>query len=253
MIKAEALFLIPIKWNSKRLPNKNELVLGRIPLFCHAVRTAITAKRSLIKQEICNNLQIIVSVSNVNKGQELCYNVGLFLNESEWLERPDYLNHDPYQLADIALYVLEQLAHIEFRSLIMIQPSNPFITREDIEECYKIHKENDFSAVRTITLSSSPMHKELIIAESKKLSSPFFYNLNAVNERSIPQTYHSNGGVQVISIEELREYRGLYGNPTYGYIIPQERSIDINTETDFIMAKALMEHQRSCAPLNNNK
>jgi|GEM_PF-1194691 len=242
-IKADALFLIPVKWDSKRLPNKNELRIGGMPLFCHAVRAATIAKISLHKHKVCNDIRIIVSVSDIKKGQAICFGVELFLDVDGWLERPDYLNHDPYQLADVAIYVLEQLEHTEFKSLVMIQPSNPFITGEDIEKCYKLHKEKDFSAVRTITPSLHPMHKEFVLVESEKLTSHFFYNLNAVNERSFPQTYHSNGGVQVITVEELREYKGLYGNPTYGYIMPQERSIDINTETDFIIAKALMEHQ----------
>jgi N-acylneuraminate cytidylyltransferase len=52
--------------------------------------------------------------------------------------------------------------------------------------------------------------------------------------------YVLNGAVYVAEIAWLRRSRGFLTDQTVAYVMPGERSVDIDTERDFLLAESIL-------------
>ena len=52
--------------------------------------------------------------------------------------------------------------------------------------------------------------------------------------------YRLNGAVYIVDIETFKSDKFFYHKGSFAYIMPQNRSIDIDTEIDFELAELLM-------------
>ena len=59
--------------------------------------------------------------------------------------------------------------------------------------------------------------------------------------QDLPSVYQLNGALYVTRRNILLEENRILGNNTLAYIMPQERSIDIDTQTDLKLAEALLK------------
>jgi CMP-N,N'-diacetyllegionaminic acid synthase len=64
---------------------------------------------------------------------------------------------------------------------------------------------------------------------------------NTVRRQDLPPIYVLNGAIYVADVAELRKSRSFVTCQTVGYMMPAERSIDIDTAADFEAARASME------------
>lgn len=76
----------------------------------------------------------------------------------------------------------------------------------------------------------------------KNLSMSNFIKKEYINKRSqdLPKYYRINGALFIAKIEYLNRMNGFFGNKTKAYIMPRNRSVDIDTETDFEVCKIML-------------
>ncbi len=60
-----------------------------------------------------------------------------------------------------------------------------------------------------------------------------------VNRQAHGQVYLPNGSIYVFDIEAARMRGSIYGGNMFAHVMPAERSVDIDTEADFLAAEAL--------------
>jgi CMP-N-acetylneuraminic acid synthetase len=58
--------------------------------------------------------------------------------------------------------------------------------------------------------------------------------------QSLPSVYRLNGAVDVTWCQTVMEKGKLYSGDVRGYIMPVERSIDLDSELDFAVAELLL-------------
>ena len=58
--------------------------------------------------------------------------------------------------------------------------------------------------------------------------------------QSFDKSYRPNGAIYIASIPEFRKDRNLYRAGSYAYIMPREKSLDIDTEFDFKLAEFII-------------
>ena len=63
------------------------------------------------------------------------------------------------------------------------------------------------------------------------------------SRQELPVYYQLNGAVYVGEMDYLQTNLGFFGDKTYAYIMPRERSVDIDTEIDFLLAQVLMDRR----------
>jgi len=225
MKKDRVAILIPIKECSVRLLRKNLLLLDNTPLFDYSI---YAARKSNIGQ--------IYVTTESDEIEDLCKS-----NVVNILKRPLELAKDPYQIKDVCLYSLEQLKeqNKEFDTLIMIQPSNPFIQSEDIITCYNMFIKNERKTIRSVYKSTKNAYSAMYLS-GNNLKAVYFQDLNRFESSNVPDTYFGNGSIVIVDIEKFKEHKTFYYEGAAAYIMPKERSIDIDDKIDFKFAEMLM-------------
>ena len=63
---------------------------------------------------------------------------------------------------------------------------------------------------------------------------------NAARRQELPPTYVLNGAVYVARSDWILEHDGFTGEGTLGYVMPRERSIEIDLELDVVIVEVLL-------------
>lgn len=61
-----------------------------------------------------------------------------------------------------------------------------------------------------------------------------------IPRQDLEEFYYLNGAIYLISREEL-DSTAMFTKESYAYIMPEERSIDIDNEIDFMLAETLLK------------
>ena len=61
------------------------------------------------------------------------------------------------------------------------------------------------------------------------------------NKQELPVFYRLNGAIYLAYCNYIKERKSFFGEKTFSYIMPRERSIDIDNEIDFKLAKILLK------------
>lgn len=211
------LILLPVKACSGRLPGKNLKDLCGKPLFYWALDVAMEAGKEI-------EAPVYVSTESW-KVVDLACERGAFP-----VCRPEYLAHDPYQIVDVCLHALETLrgAGKKFDTLIMVQPSNPFVEVKDIVSCHDIFCGD--GKKRPVRMVSEVKNRAWLGLEPAYLLTD--------------ETMHcfiGAGSVIVVGIDYFLNHG--FSSVCIPYVVAGEKTIDIDTEFDFETAKFWMERR----------
>ncbi|MBD2548387.1 acylneuraminate cytidylyltransferase family protein [Microcystis elabens FACHB-917] len=233
-MKHHYLAIITARSGSKRLPGKNVRELCGQPLFVWSVFAAI-ATPHIARTIVC---------TDSSDYQRIAKEAGA---ECPWLRDPA-LATDGASSADVVAALLERLADSlsQYHGIVLLQPTSPLRTANDIIGALELFESRSSPAVVSISRTEcSPtwmgqLPSSLVMDD---FTPPQFQNLN---QNLSSDWYRLNGAIYVISIEVfLREHRFMPAG-SLGYIMPRERSIDIDTEFDFKIASLLMAQAQLC-------
>jgi CMP-N,N'-diacetyllegionaminic acid synthase len=219
------LGIIPARKGSKRVPGKNTRSLGGVPLIEYSLKACKRAR---------SFTSLIVS-SDDEKVKEI---VGLHSDVS-FVRRPDEFATDTSPAIE---YVRHALAVTKGRwdVIVIVQPTTPFVRAEDIDGTINllISKEAK-SAVSVMRIEQMHHPFKLKVMDRDGILLPFLQdegNIKAAHE--LPDVYTRNGGVYASTMDVI-EKGMVIGEPCVGYVMPNERSIDINYPVDFEFAEFL--------------
>jgi N-acylneuraminate cytidylyltransferase len=220
------LALITARGGSKRLPGKNIKPLGGKPLIVWSIDVAKNIP------EICD---ILVSTDD-DAIADVARNAGAIV---PWL-RPTELAHDEASSVDVALHALDWYKREkgEIDGLLLLQPTSPFRSRENILQGIMLFRENqDCSVIGVAPVASHPLWCFQI--ENGALIP--FVNGGGLHLRSqdLPPAYMVNGSFYLVAPVALRAAKSFYGEGMVPLIMEKpEESIDIDTEWDWKVAEA---------------
>ncbi len=219
--------IIPARGGSKRLPGKNIKLLLGIPLIGYSIRDAFESKR-FDKVIVSTEDNEIVKVSER-------FNAEVTL-------RPMSLALDDSTTMDVIFHVMDQLKNDFDKStiVVLLQPTSPLRTTEDINKSLDLFLNNKCDSVISVCkvlknpfwcLKSINGYLEPFLEEK-------YFNMSIEDFKSI---YNINGAVYVAKLKTLLKYQSYLCKYTIPYIMPKERSIDIDIDTDFIQADYLLK------------
>ncbi len=217
--------LVPIKENSNRLPRKNFKKLKGVELWKYAYDAALVF--SLNERY---NTWLYVSSEYLDLSKE-------FIGK-RFIHRPRYLSEDPAQLWDVCKHAL---GYMEPRpdTLIVAQPSNPFVKAEDIKNCYDLFIKHDRKTVRSVTKINKQVWRPMGLYEGKEPKSERVKVITPYSTNS----FVGNGSIVIMDVQRFLKEKTLADIVTIPYVMPPERSIDIDTELDFYIAQMIMERK----------
>ncbi len=229
------LGVIPARGGSKGVKNKNIREINNHPLLAYTIRTSL--KSNLITD-------VVVS-TDAKEIQDIALKYGA---QSPFL-RPDYLSGDTAMAIPTiqhAVLEMEKLKGIKYDYVIMLQPTTPLKLTSDIDSSLKrIINEDAEGIISVVTVDNNhPMKMKKFIGENGisglliDYEKPPFENCP---RQLLPPVFIVNGAIYATKRDVLINDNTFQGRKCLGYIMPPERSVNIDTEFDLYLAEYIMK------------
>lgn len=229
------LVVITARGGSKGVPRKNVRLVNGKPLIAYAIEAALEAKDYLYKIIVSTDDEEIAAVSK-EFGAEIPF------------MRPAELASDTAASLPVIQHAAQQIEEQDGITLdwtLLIQPTTPLIRGEDVINIIDL-------------IESSPKATSIISVVNAMDSHPI--KLKTIKEGQLhsyiedaPQSYRRqdldnnlykrNGCLYMTRRNTLLEDNDLYGPFITPYIMPEERSLDIDTEFDLKLAEFILQNQ----------
>ena len=224
------LTVIPAKLGSNRVPRKNIRELAGKPLVNYTIDAALTSR-------VCGEVMVSTESTEI---AEIAKKAGAKVP----FMRPAYLGKDPYGVVDVCLHVIDEYEkqNIYFRKLIILLPTSPFRSKEDIQESNRIYDESEAKFLMSVSeFGHNPFGALYFEKNEDNTINPCFPDYIGKKAHELPKTFRANGAVCIVDVAAFREAGTYYGTPLHTYEMPWQRSIDIDTDLDFKFAEYLLD------------
>jgi len=228
------LAIIPARGGSKGLPGKNVRPLMGKPLIAYSIEAALEAS-SVTRVIVTTDSEEIASVAR-HYDAEVPF------------MRPSHLAQDDSMAMDTYFFVIEELASREAKSydeFIALLPIAPLRSSEDIDNAVSIFRGAKADSVISVTEAPVPPQWFLRIKADGTLTG-YFDEMDGVANRQVHDlAYVPNGAIYVFRYQLLKKSRQYYHPRTFPYVMPPERSVDIDTLLDFEWAEFLLSRSEN--------
>jgi len=221
--------IVPARGGSKRIPRKNVVDLGGKPLVARALETALTAR----------TLGAVVLTSDDDEALA----VGASIPGVICLRRPPEISTDTAPAIDYVRHVLAALGERGDHAadaVAIVQPTSPFTVASDIDAVVELlFSSGADSAVSIMQVDHAVHPLKLKALDGDRLLPLIEDERGRMAEHEMPKVYVRNGSVYASRAQTI-EGGSLLGGDSRGFLMPRERSIDINDPLDLEFARFLV-------------
>lgn len=220
--------IIPARGGSKRVPRKNIADLNGEPLVSYPIRTCLQS--GLFEH-------VIVSTED-DEIAEIARGYG-----AEVDKRPDALAADKTPATAVIKEVLERRfsGAAQPDHFCLVYPMAAFLTAQDLQASAIELSSHD--GVMGVSKYISHPYKALVEVDGNLEA--LWPDLNAQQSQNYPETYASNGTFCWMRTETFMDCLSLYPKRLHGYVLPEDRAVDIDTLEDLKRARRLKaSHQK---------
>lgn len=222
--------IIPARSGSKGLPDKNiKSVCGR-PLMDYTIKAAIDSE--------C--FETVMVSTDSEKYAEIAKKCGADVP----FMRSATTAGDKAGSWDVVREILNiyKKKGIIYDYVALLQPTSPLRSAMDIRMAVKMLDADSVNNVVSVTETEHPVQwcftlpADLEMLEYAK--SPY----NNMRRQDLIKHYQENGAIYLVNANKIiNDDYNLYEDKCFAYIMPRERSIDIDTKLDLIVLKAIIE------------
>ena len=217
------LAVIPARGGSKGVPGKNIRPLAGKPLIAWTIEAA---------RQVPHLDRIIVSSED-----EAILEISRAFGAETPFIRPMKLARDDTPGIAPVLHALEALPE-KYDYVVLLQPTSPLRTAEDIDAALELCLKRAAPACVSVT---EPKHKPWwMFSLSKQAALEALFRDMPARRQDMPAVYALNGAVYAARTHWLVREQAFVHPETLAYIMPPERSLDIDTEFDFKVAEVLL-------------
>jgi len=215
----KTIAIIPARGGSKRLHNKNLILLGGETLLAHSILYA--QANSEIIQEIY-----------VSTDDEDIKRVALEYG-AKVIDRPVHLSGDNEPTLSAIQHVLESINYKTVNDVILLQPTNPLREKNLLKEAYDIYKYDNYNSLFTVTRN----HQKLGNIKDDKFI-PFNYTIGQ-RSQDLEPLYFENGLLYITKVKTIRE-GNIITSEAFPFIVNHPYgNVDIDNQEDFDYAEYL--------------
>ncbi len=220
--------IIPTRGGSKGLPGKNIKMFSDKPLIAHTIEQA---KRSgLIDRVIVSTDDQKIATISKKYGAEVPF------------IRPFFLAQDKSSTMDVLLHAADWLKKngYLFDVLVLLHATAPLRTPEDINKSIKLLFSKNVSNVFSVTQAHRNPYFNMV--ETRRARIRLVKESRFASRQQAPKVYDMNASIYVWWNDVLMKNKKIFLKNSRLYIMPKERSIDIDDELDFRIAEFLKEN-----------
>lgn len=227
--KSKRFCLIPAKAASTRLKKKNILKLDGKELIYYPINNAIES--GLFEKD-----EIFLSTES-----EEIKNIAIKYGANVPYLRDEKLTRDPYGVIDVVLDFLEKFPKYKmYESACILLPTAPLMVVEDILVSYQKFEEGNCDVLMSLTENDHSAYRAVLI-EEKGTIKPMFDDYIHKQSTEIRPTYRINGAVVIVNVQKFMAKRSYFLENWKGYIMPRERSVDIDDQSGLNYARYLKQ------------
>lgn len=221
--------LITARGGSKAILGKNIKPLANKPLLAWTIEVALQCK------EIS---RLIVSTDDPKIAD-----VALQWGAEVPFMRPIDLAQDNSSHISVVLHTIYWLEEKEGFCpdyIMLLQPTSPCRNVEDIQRSIQLALKYDAVAVVSVCEAAKHPYKTHKITKNGTLEYFLPSTIEYKNRQSLPKVYDENGAIYLNKCASLLRDRTFLPPGTIAYIMPPERSLDIDTPWDFYVADLVL-------------
>ena len=224
----KSLFLITARGGSKGIPHKNIKPLNGKPLIYYAIDIA---RQFVDDKDIC----VSTDSEDIIKTVE---DYGLRVP----FKRPDELASDTAGSYEVILHAIKfyEGVGIHYDNIVLLQPTSPFRTIEDVEGCIAMYNDTCDMVVSVKPAASNPYYDiyeedacgNLVISKGDG---------KITRRQDAPKCYEYNGAVYVINVNSLKSKHMNDFQKILFYEMSEIHSVDLDTMLDWKYAELLIQ------------
>jgi CMP-N,N'-diacetyllegionaminic acid synthase len=222
------LGVIPARGGSKGVHKKNIKKLGDFPLIYYAINAS---QKSFISDVIVSTDSIEIKSIAEHYGATVPF------------LRPDEIASDSSSSVDVALHALntyEEITNCKYDALMLLQPTTPFRTSEDINAAINMLKNNPDvdSIISVVDVEATHPARMKFMKDNFLIDPPFVEKKENQNRQELETMYIRNGAIYLTKASTIRN-KSFKGNKSLGLVMSKFKSINIDTIEDFEYAEFL--------------
>jgi len=223
----KVLAVIPARGGSKGLPRKNILPLAGKPLLAWSIEAALGATC------VTNCIVSSDSAEILDVAEEY---------GARAIKRPDYLASDRVTNAIVVENLLAELMNKgeRFDTVILLQPTSPLRTSQDIDSAFSLFLAKGLACCVSVTHMRQSPFFSFTLAEDARLSR-IIPGAFSTQRQTRPKAFAPNGAIYIASTDWFMRNETFFPEEGVGgYVMPFERSVDIDTVFDMRMAEFVL-------------
>jgi len=225
------LAIIPARGGSKAVPRKNIRFLCGKPLIAWTIEAALAAGDLLHRVIVSTDDEEIAGIAHA------CGAEVPFLRPAEMASD----TAPTLQALQHAVDFVEKEDGVKMDWVLTLQPTAPFRTAQDIAEGIRLAREGGCDSVISVTqvLAEHPILMKKIVDGRLE---PYCIEEKEGTRRQDydPPAYIRNGAIYLTKRDVLMAENSIWGESIRPYVMPEERSLDIDSEHDFKLVEIVM-------------
>jgi N-acylneuraminate cytidylyltransferase len=222
------LGVIIARGGSKGVPGKNlREVLGR-PLISWTI-------------EVARNSKLLTRTILSSEDSDIIFTAKRFGCEVPFV-RPAELSEDHVSGVEPVIHAVESLPGYDY--VVLLQATSPLRSADDIDCAIRLCVDRGVrSCISVNQPSKSPYWMYQVSSEG--YLRPLIERNDIHRRQDLPEVFALNGAVYVVSCSALLAERRLMTSDCIPYVMPFERSVDIDSEFDFMVFETLAKGRAS--------
>jgi N-acylneuraminate cytidylyltransferase len=239
--KPSVVAIIPARGGSKGVPRKNIKMLAGKPLIAHMLAAALQSKYITTLAVSSEDDEILRTAQKWGRDKTVL------------IKRPKKFAKDKspsLPVIEHAVKKLERARGEPFDYVVMLQCTAPLTATEDIDGClHKLVTTGADSVMSVVQINHThPVKIKRVTGDDRLIQYVSNMPERQFTRQQLDRAYQRNGAIYASKRDIVIERGELYGGDhivTRPYIVPEERSVDINNVLDFLVVEALLkQHKR---------
>ncbi|HEY6396038.1 MAG TPA: acylneuraminate cytidylyltransferase family protein [Solirubrobacteraceae bacterium] len=222
------LVIIPARGGSKGLPRKNLALLGGRPLVAWSIDVGL--RTPSVGRVVVSTDDDEVAAVSLAAGADVPF------------RRPAELASDNATSAAVVLHALTALGENgtgRVERIVLLQPTSPLRDVSDVEGAIRLSLARDADAV--VSVSEAECHPWYAVSlDHEGRLHDMIEHPRFDRRQDLTPAYRVNGAVYVVRRTTLEAQQTLIPAGALAWVMPPERSVDIDRHVDLIVAEALL-------------
>ncbi len=234
----KVLAVIPARGGSKGVPRKNIRMVGGKPLIAYTIDAALAVKNRLHRLIVSTDDAEIAAMAQ-DYGAEVPF------------MRPVDLGGDKVPMVPVlkhAIQTIEELDGIKLEWVLLLQPTCPFRAPEDILAALELAAAGGCDSVISVVrvLAHHPILMKKI--ENDSLLPFMIEEIEGTRRQDYnPPAYMRNGSIYLTRRDNLMNNNSIWGKVIRPYIMPEERSVNVDSEMDMKLVEYMLQDRQQRA------